>query len=54
MTDIKILQWVLEIGQKMKTLVIFDDAAMKGNPGPGTYKLPSVFDLKRRFKVPLN
>ena len=23
-------------------------------PGPGTYNLPSVFDKKRRYKVPLN
>jgi hypothetical protein len=24
------------------------------NPGPGSYNLPSVFDKKRKFRVPLS
>ena len=26
----------------------------KFNPGPGAYNLPSVFDLKRKYKSPIN
>jgi hypothetical protein len=28
--------------------------AVRNFPGPGTYSLPSVFDKKRKYKVPLN
>jgi hypothetical protein len=28
--------------------------AMRLNPGPGTYNLPSVFDRNRKTKIPLN
>lgn len=27
---------------------------IKMNPGPGTYDLPSVFDLSRKYKIPIN
>lgn len=27
---------------------------LKSNPGPGTYDLPSVFDLTRKYKIPIN
>ena len=26
----------------------------KGQPGPGTYDVPSVFDTNRRSRIPLN
>jgi hypothetical protein len=29
-------------------------ASKSGIPGPGQYNLPSVFDLKRKYKVSLN
>lgn len=37
-----------------KFYFIFQFSGKNFVPGPGTYNLPSVFDKKRRMKIPLN